>query len=184
VRDNVRLLTFLTWGLNLLKWKLLGLNFSWRGGGLKKLPRIYQHVRILNPRRVHMGRGVSLHPYCFLKCVPGTIRIGDESTVGEFTYINAMESITLGRKVLIAPSCHITDANHNIEKDSPILEQGRRAAPIVIGDDVWIGAGAKILSGVSIGQGAVVGAGAVVTKDVDAYAIVVGIPARQVGTRS
>lgn len=54
---------------------------------------------------------------------------------------------------------------------------------IVIDDDVWIGYGAKILSGVHIGQGAVVGAGAIVTRDVEPYAIVAGIPAKEIKKR-
>jgi acetyltransferase-like isoleucine patch superfamily enzyme len=65
------------------------------------------------------------------------------------------------------------------------LEDGHPASKgdIVIGDDVWIGRGAKILSGVTIGTGAVVGAYSVVTQDVDEYAIAVGNPARHVRYR-
>jgi virginiamycin A acetyltransferase len=55
--------------------------------------------------------------------------------------------------------------------------------PITIGNDVWIGTRAIILPGVDIGDGAVVGAGAVVTKDVDSYSIVAGVPAKEVGRR-
>ena len=54
---------------------------------------------------------------------------------------------------------------------------------IIVGDDVWIGYGSVVLSGVSIGRGAIVAAGAVVTKDVNAYAVVAGNPARQVAVR-
>ena len=56
-----------------------------------------------------------------------------------------------------------------------------RAEKIVIGDDVWIGAGAIVLPGVTIGEGAIIGAGAVVTKDVPAGETYVGVPARSIG---
>jgi tetrahydrodipicolinate N-succinyltransferase len=63
------------------------------------------------------------------------------------------------------------------EKPNDFFEQ-RRELPIVIGNDVWIGAGAIILPEVKVGDGAIIGAGAVVTHDVPAYAMVVGIPAK------
>ena len=59
---------------------------------------------------------------------------------------------------------------------------GVAMAPIVIEDDVWIGFNATILKGVKIGKGAIIGASTIITKDVPPYAIMVGSPARQVGT--
>ena len=55
--------------------------------------------------------------------------------------------------------------------------------PVILEDDVWLGAGVIILSGVRVGRGAVVGAGAVVTKDVAANTVVAGVPARSIGHR-
>jgi acetyltransferase-like isoleucine patch superfamily enzyme len=65
----------------------------------------------------------------------------------------------------------------------PIAQQGITRQGIVIGEDVWIGCGARILDGVQIGNGAVIGAGAVVTRSVPDYCIAVGVPAKVVGRR-
>jgi acetyltransferase-like isoleucine patch superfamily enzyme len=61
--------------------------------------------------------------------------------------------------------------------------QGYTTAPIVIGDDVWLGSKSVVLKGVSIGRGAVVGAGAVVTRSLPSGAVAVGVPARVIGSR-
>lgn len=66
----------------------------------------------------------------------------------------------------------------------PIREQGEEERPVVVGDDVWIGANVVILPGVEIKRGAVIAAGAVVTKDVGELEIVGGVPARVIGRRA
>ena len=86
------------------------------------------------------------------------------------------ESISIGEKCLIAPDVVIMDSDVH-----PLTEDGAQqnpSKPIVIGDNVWICMGAKILKGVTIGDGAVIAAGAVVTKDVPANTLVAGVPAR------
>lgn len=76
------------------------------------------------------------------------------------------------------------DHNHGLAKDMIIREQRATIGEVIIEDDVWIGAGAKILSGITVGKGAVIGANAVVTSDIPPYAIVGGVPARIIKYRT
>ena len=85
--------------------------------------------------------------------------------------------IRLGNRVKLGPNVSLITTNHLLEPDKRRWMVNK---PIVIGDDVWIGAGASVLPGVTIGDGAVVGAASVVTKDVPPMSVVVGNPARVV----
>ncbi len=141
-------------------------------------PVIDHNVRVSGPEEIFLGKRTHLYPYCYLKSCPGTITIGDYSGIGEFTYINSMQSVTIGRDVLIAPSCHITDANHSTSELTVVSKNPRVSKPVIIKDGSWVGAGAKNLPGVTIGIGAVVGGGSVVTRDIPDYAIAVGVPCK------
>lgn len=95
-----------------------------------------------------------------------------------------MQSVEIGDNTSIAANCYIIDSNHGIEKGKLIREQKSAVkGPVVIGEDVWLGAGVKVLSGVHIGNGAVIGAGAVVNSDIPENAVAVGVPARVIRYR-
>lgn len=88
--------------------------------------------------------------------------------------IECFDKITIGKNARISERVVIRDSNNHT-----ILREGyQKSAPIKIGDNVWIGVGATILSGVTIGDGAIVAAGAIVTKDVPPKALVAGVPAK------
>jgi acetyltransferase-like isoleucine patch superfamily enzyme len=113
----------------------------------------------------------------------GKITIGDDVGIsGSSLY--ALKSITIGHRVLIGSGVLIldNDAHPPAQKNRRWSSENVPAAPIIIGNDVFIGARAIILKGVTIGEGAIIGAGSVVTKNVPAYAIVAGNPAQVVGS--
>jgi acetyltransferase-like isoleucine patch superfamily enzyme len=114
----------------------------------------------------------------------GHVTLGDRVSVNTQTVLYGTGGITIGNGVRIAAQSCIIASQHGFEDpDVPIVEQGYTARGIAIEDDVWIGAGVCVLDGVRIGRGAVVGAGAVVTRNVEPFEVVAGVPARRLSIR-
>jgi acetyltransferase-like isoleucine patch superfamily enzyme len=112
------------------------------------------------------------------------IEIGRRFSVNSGTIIDGRGGITIGDDVMIGPHTAIYSSGHNFTQlDRPMTSLDHIMAPVVIKNDVWIGAHVFITGGVTIGKGAVVAAGAVVTKDVKDYTIVSGVPAQITGKR-
>lgn len=110
------------------------------------------------------------------------IEIGDNSGLG--VNCNVRGPLKIGNNVMMGPDVIIMTNNHNFTRtDIPMLAQGHNVKEVIIGDDVWIGTRVIILSGVEIGNGAIIGAGSVVTKNVEPYAIVGGVPAKLIKFR-
>ena len=130
---------------------------------------------------VRIGRGVDIQVHY----QPGGIIFIDDSTyVGHYSCLSG-HSIRVGKSCLIAPYVGIFANNHEFKNlEICIKNQGHTYQGIVIGDDCWIGSGAKILDGVTIGNGCIIGAGAVVTKNLPDYAIAVGVPAKVLSYRN
>lgn len=103
--------------------------------------------------------------------------------VNRYTMFDAHEHLEIGRDCMIGPHCYLTDADHGTTAGIPVNQQPMQVAPLIIEDNVWIGAGVQVLAGVRIGQGAVIGAGSVVTKDIPCNTIAAGIPARIIKER-
>lgn len=110
------------------------------------------------------------------------IEVGNNSQINEECWIR---NCKIGNDVMIAPYVMILNYGHNIDNvNLPIIKQGVKTYPqSIIEDNVWIGARAVILPGVKIGTGSVIGAGSVVTKDVEAYTVVAGNPAKFIKSR-
>lgn len=115
----------------------------------------------------------------------GELAVGDNSAIGKRSEISLNGGkVIIGNFVRIASNVFITNANHAFSnKDIPIMEQEVITRNVIIEDDVWIGNAAIILPGVSIGKGAIIAAGSVVTKNVEAFTIVGGNPARFIKAR-
>ena len=157
---------------------------------LDKIRWVYNNLRTqYNSASVNQkskGKTKSTIFYGTTLIYPQNIFIGENSYInGGFIKAGKNSKIVIGDDCLISYNVHLRTDMHNFElKDVLIREQGTKEKDIIIGNDVWIGYGVQIMSGVSIGTGAVVGAGSIVTKDVEPYSVVVGIPAKLIKYRS
>ena len=133
-----------------------------------------------------VGEGSIISRNCVIQCKTAAITIGHSADIGCNVILTANDSISIGNNVLIAGNCYIGGGRYRTDRlDIPMMKQGLYTkGPIVIGDDVWLGAGATVLDGVQIGRGCIVGAGAMVTKDLPEYAIATGVPAKIVKYRT
>ena len=150
-------------------------------------------IELVKDSQLILGRGLSLcsvsqytalgvsHPVILKTLLPGAqIKIGDESGLSGTTVFAAI-SVIIGSRCLIGADVMIVDTDFH-----PIIMKDRRykgpadalSAPVVIQDDVFIGARSIILKGVTVGAGSVIGAGSVVTSDVESNTVVAGNPAR------
>lgn len=152
----------------------------------QKLNRLYSVRKGVSlGNRVHIGPGSILW-------APESLSVEDDVYIGKYCAIQVNGRI--GQYTMVANNVGVVGRlDHDyravgkpirfspwVGDDTSISDQH---ASVDIGEDVWIGYGATVLSGVKVGRGAIVAAGAVVTKDVESYSIVAGIPAKAVGMR-
>lgn len=133
---------------------------------------------------VTIGRGAVLVCTGVIARTGDGITIGDRSGIGDHSFLSGQGGLSIGSDVLFGPGVRVFTENHrHSDLTIPIRLQGEDRAPVRIGDDCWIGAGATILGGVTIGHGSVIGAGSVVTGDLPPESVAVGIPARVIRSR-
>lgn len=138
----------------------------------------------------HCGRGVYLRPMSSDIKGLANLSVGDNTSIPKGSVIYCTDApLTIGRKVLFGPCPTIITGDHRIDligryiadvtvEDKQVGGINVYDAPVVIEDDVWVGANVTILKGVTIGRGSVVAAGAVVTQSFPPYSIIGGVPAR------
>lgn len=159
--------------------RLLAPFYQHRGCGSK----IYRSARMDTPpyRRFWLGKRSVIESFCCINNAVGDVIIGDHTRIG--IHCTVIGPVCIGNHVNLAQGITVTALNHNFsDATKRIDEQGVSTKPVVIGDDVWIGANAVILPGVTIGSHCVVAAGAVVTKDVPDNTVVGGVPAKVLKT--
>lgn len=137
-----------------------------------------------NNRGIEIGNGVFLGRGTILSCKDGDISLADHVNLGFHCEIFSGSSVTVGRHGLFAAYVYLVGGGHDFERaEVPVLEQGRSSRGIALGDNVWLGTGAKVLDGVRIGTNVVVGANAVVNADLPDGVIAAGLPARVIRRR-
>ncbi|WP_316759876.1 acyltransferase [Pedobacter aquatilis] len=171
--SNIYKIIFRILGVKIAEHVKIGLNvFFSRGFNFKK-------------GEISIGSTCEISYGTVLKAYGGRIFISDSTFLGEYVIIYGHGGVTIGNNTLIAMHTCIVSSNHAMpSKGTLIRSQGDILLPVSIGSDVWIGAGCKILGGVNIGDGCIIGAGSVVTKDLPAYSIAVGIPAKIIKYRN
>ena len=140
---------------------------------------VHRSARMDTPpyRKFSLGDYSVIESFACINNAVGDVIIGDHTRIGLHNTI--IGPVTIGSHVNLAQGITVTALNHNFEdSDKRIDEQGVSTTPVIIEDDIWIGANAVILPGVTIGNHSVVAAGAVVTKNVPPHSLVAGVPAK------
>lgn len=131
--------------------------------------------------RVTLGDGVVLGERARFDVPGGAVHVGAGTRIGDGFVVVAHEAVTVGARVRSADDVVLQDVARVFEDpETPIRAQGLVTAPVVVGDDVVLGARAVVERGVAVGEGAVVEAGALVVRDVPPAVVVGGVPARVV----
>lgn len=135
----------------------------WRGARIGERLKLWRDVYIDDYRNLVVGSDVSISKGAMFICAGG-VTLGDEAMIGY-----GAQLVTAGHT--------ITDVGESMRFS------GLTIAPIVVERGAWVGAGAILLPGVTLGEGSVVAAGAVITKDVEPFTVVAGVPGKVVGSR-
>jgi acetyltransferase-like isoleucine patch superfamily enzyme len=150
----------------------------------------YVEINALSIQGIQIGNNVSIQRNTIIECT-GVIRslgigleIGNNVGIAQNCFIQVRGKVVIGNDVIFGPGVYLFSENHNFDNpDLPVMVQGETRKGVVIEDGVWVGARAVILDGVIIGKNSVVAAGSLVNKDVPAYSVVAGIPAKVIKDR-
>jgi acetyltransferase-like isoleucine patch superfamily enzyme len=185
IKSNARLKKLVHWSILIPKQTRPRLWIKWfvnpfyhkKGKGACVRPRTRMDVVPWN--KFELGTDSTIEDFSAINNGVGPVIIGDRTKIGLSNTI--IGPVTIGNDIRLAQNITLSGLNHNYQDVSrPIHVQGVSTSPITIEDATWIGANVVVLAGVTIGKHCVVAAGSIVTKDVPAYSVAVGNPARVV----
>jgi acetyltransferase-like isoleucine patch superfamily enzyme len=163
--------------------KFLGISIE---TGFERHGYIDKRASLRDRSLITVGKTADVAEYCILRCYESFIRIGARSSLGPFCVIYAGKmGVSIGEDVMLAPYVMLASGNHGMRLSGPVmrLAECTTSGPIIIENNVWVGAHAVICDGVKIATGCVIGAGAIVTKSTEPNGIYAGVPARRIGDR-
>lgn len=164
-------------------------HFLRSGGGrfvifqIATIPSLHIRKWLYKGLGVKMGKNVTIHFRTELRC-PERLSLGDGTIIGDNAILDARRGLTLGKNVNLSSNVSIYTLQHDHRApDFSCPAEDKVDFAVKIDDRAWLGSNVIVLPGVHIGEGAVCCAGCVVTKNVEPYDVVAGIPAKKVGTR-
>lgn len=159
------------------KWVKWFVNPFYQHRGKNSLIRRWTRMDLLPINHFHLGDDSTIEDFTVINNGVGDIYIGNRTRVG--IGCTMIGPVTIGNDVGIAQGVVLSGLNHNYEDVTiPISKQGVSTAPIIIEDEVWLGANCVILGGFTVGKHSIVAAGSVITKNVPPYSLAFGNPAR------
>ena len=148
--------------------------------------KIGKHVNILGFENIEIGKNVYFADYTQIFAHDkGMIKIGDNFGINYNSQLGAsFGKIVIGDDCAIASNCVLRASNHNFEDiNIPFRNQGHTYGEIILEDDVWIASNCVVTAKTKIGRSSIIGAGSVVTKNVEPYSVMGGVPAKLIKKR-
>ncbi len=158
----------------------LGQLFGWLCNNLLHKGQV-EHVALAFRRGIWKGRSLAVGRNVIIRGNvtirhPEKIIVGDNTSINEYCHIWGGGGVSIGRNTLIAAHVVITSQTH--DSNATMFNKTKIEAPVIVGDNVWIGSGAIILPGITIGNNTIIGAGSVVTRNIPSNVVAAGIPAK------
>lgn len=148
--------------------------------------KIHPTAHLYNKENIQLHSSTLVAEFVIIRAPIAKVSVEGDTHIGPFSVLLSGEhGIYISKNVMIGPHCVLAAGNHEFRNlELPMIKAGSFSnGPIVIEEDVWIGANCTITDNVRIGRGAIVGANSLVNKNIDPYAIVGGVPARFISSR-